>query len=85
MDASMRIHMALGPGLLELVYAVILHKKLEKRGYRVEREKDISVEFEGARFNVGFRADLVVDKCFIIELNQSRNSRQSTLSNCLPT
>ncbi len=37
-DASMKLHIALGPGLLESVYTIILQKKLEERGYRVERE-----------------------------------------------
>jgi iron complex transport system substrate-binding protein len=60
--------MALGPGLLESVYTVILQKKLEQRGYRVQREVPIPVGFEGLQFELGFRADLVVNDCFIIEL-----------------
>jgi GxxExxY protein len=67
-DASIKLHMALGPGLLESVYMVILQKKLEERGYQVEREKPIPVEFEGVHFEMGFRADLVIDSCFIVEL-----------------
>ena len=67
-DCSMKIHMALGPGLLESVYAVILKKKMEERGYRVEREKPVPVSYEGARFEMGFRADLVVNERLIIEL-----------------
>ncbi len=49
-DASIKLHIALGPGLLESVYAVILQKKLEERGYRVEREKPVPIEFEGIQF-----------------------------------
>ena len=67
-DASMKLHMALGPGLLESVYAVILHKKLVERGYKVEREVPIPVEYEGIQFELGFRADLVINECFIVEL-----------------
>jgi len=67
-DASMKLHMALGPGLLESVYRVILQKKLEERGYRVEREVAIPVEYEGVKFEMGFRADLVVNGCFLVEL-----------------
>ena len=37
-DCSMKLHMDLGPGLLESVYTIILQKKLQDRGYRVERE-----------------------------------------------
>ena len=67
-DASMQLHMALGPGLLESVYCVILQKKLEALGYKVEREVAIPVEFEGTRFEMGSRADLAIDRCFLVEL-----------------
>ena len=67
-DASMQIHMALGPGLLESVYKVILEKKLRDRAYMVEREKTIPVRYEGIDFDIGFRADLLINSCFIIEL-----------------
>lgn len=67
-DQSMKLHMALGPGLLESVYAVILGKKLEELGYRVEREKAVPVEIDGVTFEMGFRADLVIEECFIVEL-----------------
>lgn len=67
-DASMKLHMALGPGLLESVYTVLLEKKLTELGYAVEREKAIPVVFEGVQFEMGFRADLVINGCFIVEL-----------------
>jgi GxxExxY protein len=67
-DAAVKLHKALGPGLLESVYTVILEKKLVERGYRVEREKPIPVIFEGVHFEMGFRADLVINGCFIVEL-----------------
>lgn len=67
-DASMKLHMALGPGLLESVLIVILQKKLQERGYQVEREVPIPVEYEGLQFELGFRADLIINGCFIVEL-----------------
>ena len=67
-DASIKLHITLGPGLLESVYTVILEKKLQARGYTVEREVPIPIEYEGETFEVGFRADLVIDSCFIAEL-----------------
>lgn len=67
-DAAMKLHIALGPGLLESVYTVLLEKKLQDRGYAVEREKAIPVEFEGVKFEMGFRADLIINGCFIVEL-----------------
>ncbi|MFZ4594674.1 MAG: GxxExxY protein [Verrucomicrobiaceae bacterium] len=67
-DAAMKLHIALGPGLLESVYTVLLEKKLQERDYAVEREKAIPVEFEGVKFEMGFRADLIINGCFIVEL-----------------
>ncbi|MBT7817697.1 MAG: GxxExxY protein [Polaribacter sp.] len=67
-DASMKLHMTLGRGLLETVYAMILQKKLQERGYHVEREVPIPVEYEGLNFELGFRADLIINGCFIVEL-----------------
>ncbi len=67
-DASMKLHMALGPGPLESVYTVILQKKLQERGYQIEREVPIPIEYEGIQFELGFRADLIINGCFIVEL-----------------
>ena len=67
-DASIKLHMQLGPGLLESVYTILLEKKLTERGYRVEREKPIPLVFEGVNFEMGFRAYLVINGCFIVEL-----------------
>jgi len=39
-----------------------------ERGYKVEREVPIPVEYEGIQFELGFRADLVINECFIVEL-----------------
>ena len=68
LDTAIKLHISLGPGLLESVYAVLLAKKLAELGYRVEREKDVPIIFEGVCFDVGFRADLVINECFIVEL-----------------
>lgn len=67
-DTSMKLHMSLGPGLLESVYTQILQKKLIDNGYQVEREVAIPVKYEGTSFEMGFRADLVINSCFIVEL-----------------
>ncbi|HEX9727694.1 MAG TPA: GxxExxY protein [Gemmatimonadales bacterium] len=67
-DASLRIHRALGPGLLESVYEAVLARALERRGLRVERQKVIRFAYEGMVFEEGFRADLVVDDRVIVEV-----------------
>ncbi len=67
-DLAIRVHRALGPGLLESVYETVLASKLAERGYPVSRQHPIEIEFEGTRFDVAFRADLLVDHRLIVEI-----------------
>lgn len=67
-DAAYNIHKALGPGLLETVYEVILAHELTKRQFRVNRQVPIAVRYDNITFDEGFRADLIVDGLVIIEL-----------------
>ena len=60
-DAAYRIHSALGPGLLESVYEAILASELAKRGLQVTRQQPVPVVYNGTVFEIGFRADLVVE------------------------
>ena len=67
-DAALRIHRDLGPGLLESVYEAVLARALAKRGFQVERQRAIRFEYEEMVFEEGFRTDLVVDNRVIVEL-----------------
>lgn len=67
-DASVKTHIELGPGLLESVYEAVLARALKKRGFRVERQKVIRFEYDGMVFEEGFRADLVVEGRVVVEL-----------------
>jgi len=67
-DAAMKVHQALGPGLLESVYEIVLAHELIKRGLRVKRQAPIAIEYDGITFEEGFRADLIVEDKVIIEL-----------------
>jgi GxxExxY protein len=67
-DAALKIHKTLGPGLLELVYEVTLEHELENRGLKVKRQVPINIEYEGIKFQEGFRADLIVEDKVIVEL-----------------
>jgi GxxExxY protein len=62
------VHRVLGPGLLESVYEVILAYELRRRGLMVERQVSVAIEYEGVKFDEGFRADLVVEGKVIVEL-----------------
>ena len=67
-DTAVKLHIKLGPGLLEKVYEAILAKQLRKQGLQVDRQVPIPIEFEGEKFEEGFVADLIVNKKVIIEL-----------------
>ncbi|MGL4424280.1 MAG: GxxExxY protein [Gemmataceae bacterium] len=73
-DASIKIHMTLGPGLLENVYEAILEKELLKRGLRVRRQVPVPIRYEDLTFNEGFRADLIVEDCIVVELKSVEQS-----------
>lgn len=67
-DAAIKIHKALGPGLLESVYETVLARELERRGLTVERQMPVSFEYDGMMFDEGLRLDLLVDRRVIVEL-----------------
>jgi GxxExxY protein len=67
-DCGFRIHKELGPGLLESVYETVLAIGLSNSGLRVERQKPISINFDGIAIPDAFRADLVVEGRLIIEI-----------------
>jgi len=71
-DSAVHLHQALGPGLLESVYEVTLTRRLEKEGLWVKRQVSVPIEFEGERFDEGFRADLIVEGKVIVELKSVR-------------
>ena len=67
-DAAVQVHRELGPGLLESVYEAVLAHELSERGLRVERQVPVAFVWRGMRFNEGFRADIIVDGCVLLEL-----------------
>jgi len=67
-DCAYRIHLDIGPGLLESAYEPILERALLRRGLRVERQKSISFEYDGMLFQDSFRLDLFVNELVVVEL-----------------
>jgi iron complex transport system substrate-binding protein len=67
-DASVKLHTKLGPGLLESVYEVVLARDLARRGLLVERQKPVSFEYDDLRFEDAFRTDLLVNNAVIVEV-----------------
>jgi len=67
-DTAFHLHKKLGPGLLETVYEVVLARKLEQHRFRVERQRPVAIEYDGLRFDEGFRVDLLVESKLVVEL-----------------
>jgi GxxExxY protein len=67
-DAAMKVHTALGPGLLESAYEGCLLHELRKRGLRVAKQVELPVVYDGLQIEVGFRIDLIVEDLVIVEL-----------------
>ncbi len=67
-DAAMKVHTVLGPGLLESAYEACLAYELRKRGRKVFSQVELPVIYEDVKLDVGYRIDLLVDECVIVEL-----------------
>jgi GxxExxY protein len=67
-DAAFKIHSKLGAGLLESAYQALMTYELRKRGLQVEVEVPLPVVYEDVRLDVGYRIDLLVAGCVIVEL-----------------
>jgi len=67
-DAAMKVHTALGPGLLESAYEGCLAYELRKRGLKVAVQVGLPVVYEGVNIDVGYRIDLLVEDVVIVEL-----------------
>lgn len=67
-DAAMKVHTALGPGLLESAYEVCLQHELVQRGLSVRSQVTLPVEYDGVKLDAGYRIDLLVEDAVIVEL-----------------
>jgi GxxExxY protein len=67
-ETGMKIHKALGPGLLESVYEECLYYELKKQNFIVEKQKALPLIYEDVKLDVGYRIDLLVEKKLIVEI-----------------
>ena len=67
-EAAIAVHRALGPGLLESVYEVVVAHELRERGLKVDCQVPVAIAYKGITFDVGFRADIIVEGKVILEL-----------------
>jgi len=67
-NAAIKIHRRLGPGLLESAYEACIAHELQLAGMRVERQKPVPLFYDTVKLDCGFRADLVVEGRVVVEL-----------------
>jgi GxxExxY protein len=65
---AIKVHAALGPGLLESAYASCLYYELFKTGLFVERQKPVPLFYKEVRMDCGYRADLIVERQVVVEI-----------------
>jgi GxxExxY protein len=65
---AIKIHKALGPGLLESAYEECLFYELSKTNLKIERQKALPLIYEAVKLECGYRADFLIEKKVIIEI-----------------
>jgi GxxExxY protein len=66
-DSVIKVHRALGPGLLESAYQYCLSFELRKRNHHVLTEVTLPIQYEDQQIDAGYRIDMLIDNLVIIE------------------
>lgn len=72
-DCALRVHKALGPGLLESAYEECLCFELRKLSLKVEKQKPLPLIYEEVRLEIGYRLDLLVEDKVVVEVKSVEN------------
>ena len=72
-DIAIKIHRALGPGLLESVYAKCFYYELVKREIQFIKQKEVPIIYQTLQIDDGLRLDLLIEDLIIIELKAQEN------------
>lgn len=67
-DCALKVHHALGPGLLESAYEECLFYEIKETGLFVEKQKPLPLIYKDIKLDIGYRVDLMVENKFIIEI-----------------
>lgn len=67
-NRAIKVHTALGPGLLESAYKECLFFELMEAGLKVEKEKPLPLVYQTVKLECGYRVDLFVEQKLIIEV-----------------
>src|SRR3954466_13899125 len=67
-SAAMKVHTAVGPGLLESAYEACLLHELQAIGLREDDQVPLPLVYNGLKLDVGYRIDLLVEDLVIVEI-----------------
>lgn len=67
-DCGLKVHKALGPGLVESAYEECLFYELVKGNVHVEKQKGLPLVYEEVKLDTGYRTDLIVENKLIVEI-----------------
>jgi GxxExxY protein len=68
LDAAMKVHTALGAGMLESAYDMCLQYQLTVEGLHFQHQVSLPVVYQGIHLDAGYRIDFIVENCVIVEL-----------------
>ena len=68
LGCALRVHRALGPGLLENAYETCLAHELQKSGLAFSRQRTLPVIYDGVEIELGYRLDLLVEASIVVEV-----------------
>lgn len=80
---AIRVHKALGPGLLESAYRESLFYEINKAGLYVEKEKPMPLIYEEVKLDIGYRIDLMVEHKLVLELKSAEGLNDVHLAQIL--
>ncbi|MFY7900954.1 MAG: GxxExxY protein [Chitinophagaceae bacterium] len=67
-ESGLKVHKALGPGLLESAYEECLYFELVNQGLYVEKQKGLPLMYEQVKLDIGYRVDLLLERKLIVEI-----------------
>ena len=67
-ESALKVHKALGPGLLESAYEECLFYELKKFSLKVEKQRVLPLVYEEVRLDIGYRIDIIIEDKFIVEV-----------------
>ena len=69
-ESGLRIHRALGPGLLENAYEECLYYELQESGISIEKQKALPLIYKEVKLDAGYRIDLLIENKLVVEVNR---------------